>query len=464
MATYTRSLHIFRRDLRLNDNTALNAALASSEEVVTCFIFNDAQVGAHKHRSANGLCFMIESLEELAEQIDKHEGKLLFLHGEHSDVVEKLISDLTIEAVFFNKDYTPFSRKRDEGIAKVCRDNGIACHQTSDALLCEPSTFGKDDGKPYTVYTPFFKKASKASVSQPARLSKGTFAKPKTSQKLVKPRSFWPEESAPQRVSSGGRSRALAILKGIGDYKNYEDERNLPALKGTTLLAPHNKFGTVSIREVYHTVADALGVGHTLIREIYWRDFFTHIAWHFPHVFGHAFHRHYDAINWSKDMKLFNAWCEGRTGFPIVDAGMRELVTTGFMHNRVRMIVASFLVKDLHLSWRWGEAFFARHLTDYDPAVNNGSWQWAASTGCDAQPYFRIFNPWLQQKRFDEEGIYIKRWIPELKNLSSKAIHALGDPEAPRPEKYPHPIVEHSLQKIHAEGMFRECQPAKKSA
>jgi deoxyribodipyrimidine photo-lyase len=250
-------------------------------------------------------------------------------------------------------------------------------------------------------------------------------------------------------------------VKGIGDYKNYDDERNLPALKGTTLLGPHNKFGTVSIREVYHLVVESLGVNHTLIRELYWRDFFTHIAWHFPHVFGHAFHRHYDAINWSKDMKLFNAWSEGRTGYPIVDAGMRELVATGFMHNRVRMIVASFLVKDLHLNWRWGEAFFARHLTDYDPAVNNGSWQWAASTGCDAQPYFRIFNPWLQQKRFDAECVYIRRWVPELKNLSDKAIHELGNPDTGRPEKYPHPIVEHALQKIQAEEMFRACQPSK---
>jgi deoxyribodipyrimidine photo-lyase len=160
-------------------------------------------------------------------------------------------------------------------------------------------------------------------------------------------------------------------------------------------------------------------------------------------------------------MGLFNAWCEGRTGFPIVDAGMRELVTTGFMHNRVRMIVASFLVKDLHITWRWGESFFARHLTDYDPSVNNGSWQWAASTGCDAQPYFRIFNPWLQQSRFDPECVYIKRWIPELKNLSAKAIHNLGDPDAPRPESYPTPIVEHSVQKIMAEEMFRACQPSK---
>lgn len=462
MTAVKRALHIFRRDLRLNDNTALNEALRAADEVVTCFIFNDAQVGSHKHRSANGLCFMIESLEELSESVAEKGGKLLFLHGEPSEVVEALVKELKIGAVFFNKDYTPFSLKRDESIAAACAKLGIPCSQFSDALLCEPSAFGKDDGKPYTVYTPFFKRASKESVAQPAKLERGTFIAPRAALSLVKPRDFWPDESAPERVSSGGRSEALSILKGIGGYTSYEEERNLPALRGTTLLAPHNKFGTVSIREVYHAIASSLGVNHTLIRELYWRDFFTHIAWHFPHVFGHAFHRMYDHIEWNKEMKLFNAWCEGRTGFPIVDAGMRELVTTGFMHNRVRMIVASFLVKDLHISWRWGESFFARHLTDYDPAVNNGSWQWAASTGCDAQPYFRIFNPWLQQKRFDPDCIYIKRWIPELKNLSSKVIHALGDPETSRPERYPAPIVEHSLQKIRAEEMFKECQARKR--
>ena len=462
MTTHRRALHIFRRDLRLPDNTALNAALHSSEEVLTCFIFNDAQIGAHKHRSANGLAFMIESLEELAAEIKERGGRLLFLHGDHADVVEQLIESAKIDAVFFNRDYTPFSRKRDEQIAKVCEKHRVSCHQFSDALLCEPSEFGKDDGKPYTVYTPFFKKAATREVSAPEPLAKGKLAAARPPLTTVEPRAFWPEVSAPQRVSVGGRQEALRILKGIKNYTKYEDERNLPALKGTTLLAPHNKFGTVSIREVYSEIREHLGASHTLIRELYWRDFFTHIAWHFPHVFGHAFHRHYDAIEWSKDMKRFDAWAEGRTGFPIVDAGMRELVTTGFMHNRVRMIVASFLVKDLHLSWRWGESFFARHLTDYDPAVNNGSWQWAASTGCDAQPYFRIFNPWLQQKRFDPDCIYIKRWIPELKNLSPKAIHSLGDDEASRPSGYPAPIVEHSLQKILAEEMFKECLAAKK--
>lgn len=454
---FKRALHIFRRDLRLEDNTALNAALKEAQEVVTCFIFNDQQVAPHPHRSANGLAFMIESLEELATEITTAGGSLLVLHGAHHEVVENLVNQLDIDSVFFNMDYTPFSRNRDAAIFDTCKKLKVHCAHYSDALLVEPSEFGKDDGKPYTVYTPFFKKAAKLLVPKPARRTDGVLSKPQYHGPQVLLRNFWPTTSATQRISHGGRSHALDILQALGSFIKYDDERNLPALRGTTLLSPHNKFGTVSVREVYHAVAQTLGANHTLIRELYWRDFFTHIAWHFPRVFGQAFHKQYDAIRWNDDEKLFSAWCEGRTGFPIIDAGMRELVATGFMHNRVRMIVASFLVKDLHISWQRGEQFFAQHLTDYDPAVNNGSWQWAASTGCDAQPYFRIFNPWLQQKRFDPDCTYIKNWIPELKQLSPKYIHTLNEEDITRSVKYPRPIVEHSVQKIYAEEMFREC-------
>lgn len=457
MTTYQRALHIFRRDLRLDDNTALNAALSSSKEVISCFIFNDTQVAPHPYRSVNGLAFMIESLEELGREIEAAGGELLVLHGAHHDIVARLIHELSIDAVFFNMDYTPFSRTRDAAIFETCARLGVHCAHYSDALLVEPSEFGKDDGKPYTVYTPFFKKASKLDVPRPTGRAKGTLSKAQYKGPRVTPRDFWPENAAVKRISKGGRSNALGILETLRNFTGYEEERNLPAVRGTTLLAPHNKFGTVSIREVYYAVVSALGVAHTLIRELYWRDFFTHIAWHFPRVFGHAFNQQYDAIQWNEDEKMFTAWCEGRTGFPIVDAGMRELVTTGFMHNRVRMIVASFLVKDLHISWLRGEQFFAQHLTDYDPAVNNGSWQWAASTGCDAQPYFRIFNPWLQQKRFDPECTYIKTWVPELQQLRPSYIHTLYEDDITRSINYPPPIVEHSVQKIHAEEMFREC-------
>jgi len=458
MTTYNRALHIFRRDLRLQDNTALNAARDMSKEVVTCFIFNDAQVKPHRYRSVNGLAFMIESLEELSREIEAQGGSLLVLHGNPETLIDKLVSELSIDAVFVNKDYTPFSTSRDAALQRLCSRRSISLHSVSDLLLVDPESFSKDDGRPYTVYTPFFKKAQKLSVPHPSVSTRKNIVKPISSLKTVAPRDFWPSQSATDRVASGGRSKAIKILKGIAVYSKYDDERNIPCIRGTTLLAPHNKFGTVSIREVFHAISTTLGPQHTLIRELYWRDFFTHIAWHFPHVFGHAFNSIYDAVEWNENEEWFQLWCRGQTGFPIVDAGMRELVSTGFMHNRVRMIVASFLVKDLHINWQRGEEFFAQHLTDFDPAVNNGSWQWAASTGCDAQPYFRIFNPWLQQERFDPDCIYIKKWLPELSELPSKKIHSLYEDAAGRSINYPSPMVDHSVQKIHAEEMFRRCQ------
>lgn len=460
MAQHKRALHIFRRDLRLADNTALTAALESSEEVLTCFIFNDRQVGPHRYRSANGLAFMIESLEGLEKDVAAAGGNLMFLHGEPGEVVQQLAAKLKIDAVYFNKDYTPFSRERDAALAAACKKLGLPLYACSDALLTDPETFSKDDGKPYTVYTPFFKRASRLHVAEPAKPAKLRLARADAPGLVrVSPRAFWPKDEAPKRLSKGGRLEGLAILKHIRDFAAYDEQRNLPAIRGTTLLAPHHKFGTISIRESYHAVASAFSPSHTLIRELYWRDFFTHIGFHFPHVFRGAFHRMYDAVEWSNDKSLFGAWCSGKTGFPIVDAGIRELITTGFMHNRVRMIVASFLTKDLHCSWQLGEEFFARHLTDYDPSVNNGSWQWAASTGCDAQPYFRIFNPWLQQERFDPQCEYIKRWIPELAGLKPKEIHSLHEDDMFRSADYPRPIVEHGTQKIIAEEMFRACQP-----
>jgi deoxyribodipyrimidine photo-lyase len=461
MKNYKRSLHIFRRDLRIEDNTALNTALKHSEQVYTCFIFNDQQINPHPYRSANGLAFMIESLEELSKAVQSAGGELIVLHGQPSQKIEELIKTLQIDAVFLNKDYTPFSRTRDKEIQERCGALAVDYHEYSDALLVEPTEFGKDDGKPYTVYTPFFKKASKLTVPKPSLPSTTKLAKAPKQLARISPRDLWPNDQSPQRISHGGRSNALQILERISDFSRYEEQRNLPALKGTTLLAPHNKFGTISIREVYHSIASRLGTSHTLIRELYWRDFFTHIAWHFPHVFGRSFQRQFDKLKWRQSDQLFEKWCRAETGFPIVDAGMRELTQTGFMHNRVRMIVASFLVKDLHIDWRRGERFFAQYLTDYDPSVNNGSWQWAASTGCDAQPYFRIFNPWLQQKKFDPDCIYIKKWIPELKQLSNKYIHTLYEPDMTRSIDYPNPIVEHSTQKIYAEEMFRDCVKGK---
>jgi deoxyribodipyrimidine photo-lyase len=239
----------------------------------------------------------------------------------------------------------------------------------------------------------------------------------------------------------------------LSNCKNYNLERDFPSLTATSTLSAYVKFGCCSIREVYYATLQQLGEEHPLLRQFYWRDFFTHIAYHYPHVFGHAFHRRYDAIDWKNQESLFWAWTKGMTGFPIIDAGMRELQQTGLMHNRVRMLAASFLVKDLHISWRWGERYFAQHLLDYDPCVNNGNWQWAASTGCDAQPYFRVFNPCLQQRKFDPDCVYIKRWVPELAQYSATQIHQWQ--QAAEHGTYPAPIVDHAEQTRQVKALYK---------
>jgi deoxyribodipyrimidine photo-lyase len=247
----------------------------------------------------------------------------------------------------------------------------------------------------------------------------------------------------------------LVILKKMSGFHDYGRQRDFPGVNGTTGLSAHVKFGTISAREFYHAVSDSLGQEHILINQLYWRDFFTQIGYHYPKVLGAAFQDKYARVAWSIDPADFTAWSEGRTGFPIVDAGMRELNATGFMHNRSRMITASFLVKDLHIDWRMGERYFAQKLVDYDPLVNNGNWQWAASTGCDAQPYFRIFNPWLQQVKFDPAAVYIKKWIPELRNFPAEAIHALGKHPSVSLDGYPRPMVDHHLAKEETKSLFR---------
>lgn len=245
------------------------------------------------------------------------------------------------------------------------------------------------------------------------------------------------------------------ILNEIDRFSTYMKVRDFPAKAGTTKLSAHLKFGTVSIREVYYAIKNRFGADHPLIRQLYWRDFYTQIGYHFPRVFKRSFRSKYDKLDWNYNETAFHRWCEGLTGFPIVDAGMRELNRTGYMHNRVRMIVASFLIKDLHIDWRWGERYFAQKLVDYDPAVNNGNWQWAASTGCDPVPYFRIFNPWLQQRKFDPNCEYIKENVPELRSFPPSIIHNLEKVQPDDLKNYPPPMVDHTTVKELTKAMFK---------
>lgn len=455
---FKKSIFIFRRDLRINDNNGLREALSKSETVIPCFIFDPRQIGKdNEYRSTNAIQFMVESLMDLDKQLHQKDGKLYLFHGSPEKIIAQLIKTEKIEAVFCNRDYTPFSMKRDKEIEKICHKSDVIFHSYDDALINAPEGILTGSGTPYSIFTAFYKKASAIPVEPPHSIRKTSFhikgIKNDESKTILKKINSSPNENI---AVKGGTNQAKKILKNISDLKNYVKTRDIPSIP-TSHLSAHLKFGTISIREAYSAIAEALGNKHPLLKQLYWRDFFTYVAYHSPFVFGHAFHKKYDALAWSYSKKNFAAWCEGKTGFPIVDAGMRQLNETGFMHNRVRMIVGSFLTKDLHIDWQWGEKYFATQLVDYDPAVNNGNWQWCASTGCDAQPYFRIFNPWLQQKKFDPDCIYIKEWIKELKNIDTKVIHNWFKSEEDIPD-YPRPIVDHKEESKIAKLMYKKVK------
>jgi deoxyribodipyrimidine photo-lyase len=449
---YQKALFIFRRDLRIDDNTGLIEALHSSNAVLPCFIFDPRLLQEGKY-SKNALQFMLGSIKDLEAQLNALGGRLYLFSGLPHEVTAKLIVEENIDAVFVNHDYTPFSVHRDGAISAVCAEHGSEFHQFHDATLQVPGSVKTQQGKMYQVFTQFFRAASKLPVELPLPVEKGEFLNSDVSGALEIIPEF--DHNNPELFVHGGRSNALEVLSDLNGFMDYDRLRNMPSRMGTTGLSAHNRFGTVSIREVFHSFIDELGPDHTLISELYWRDFFIQLAAGHPRVFGHAFREKFEGLKWDNDPVRFKAWCEGKTGFPIVDAGMRQLATTGYMHNRVRMIVASFLVKDLHIDWRWGERYFARKLVDYDPCVNNGNWQWAASTGADATPYFRIFNPWLQQQKFDPECEYIKKWVSELRNMSPKDIHALEKQIPPKGIGYPPVIVDHKAEKDKTLIMFR---------
>jgi deoxyribodipyrimidine photo-lyase len=438
---FRKSLFIFRRDLRLEDNTGLIFALNSSETVIPAFIFTPEQIEHNLFKSDHCLKFMMECLEDLVGQLKKKGGKLFFFKGKPEEVVTQCIRKIPIEALIVNRDYTPYSRKRDKQLETVCKTGRIPFYSFDDALLHPPEETLKKNGKPYSIFTPYFRNASKLKISPPVQTKGNHYFR--GSIPFAEDKPYFPKPTAKNELI-GGRQAALKILKKLGSFGKYGGLRDFPAEACCTHLSPYLKFTVCSPREIYAAICRNFSRHHELIRALYWRDFFTSIAHFFPHVFKGAFRSKFDQLKWSYDKKAFQRWREGSTGFPIVDAGMREMNGTGFMHNRVRMIAASFLIKDLHIDWRWGEKYFAQTLIDYDPAVNNGNWQWVASTGSDAQPYFRIFNPWNQQKKFDPECTYIKKWIPELRDFAPKAIHKwYEDKSRDGYKKYPAPMIDH---------------------
>ncbi|MCA9770188.1 deoxyribodipyrimidine photo-lyase [Candidatus Dependentiae bacterium] len=457
MKKYKTSIFIFRRDLRLDDNITLLQALSESEKVISCFIFDPRQVGiSNSFKSKNCIQFMIESLKNLDEQLKQKKGKLYIFNGIAEKVVERLIKQETIEAIYVNADYTPFSIKRDNAIKRICLRQKIKFISCDDLLLNAPEKIKKQDGTPYSIFSAFYKRSIRETIAIPKICRKKNFYihAIRGSQTPMIYKKFLKKEN-PNLHVNGGTQEAKKLIGNITRLKSYTKTKDFPAIE-TSNLSAHLKFGTISIRQTYHSIGKKLGKDHPLIKQLYWRDFFTHIAYNSPFVFGQAYYKKYNKLWWSKSKTNFKKWCNGKTGFPVVDAGMRQLNKTGFMHNRVRMIAASFLTKDLHINWTWGEKYFAQQLVDYDPSVNNGNWQWSASTGCDAQPYFRIFNPWLQQKKFDPECMYIKKWVPELKNIDNQIIHSWFKDTHDSIHNYPTPMVDHAIESHKAKMLYKE--------
>lgn len=454
MIRYKKSLHIFRRDLRTKDNTALINALESSEKVMTCFIFNESQLKNNPFKSEKALHFMAYSLIDLYEQLKRQKGKLYLFYGNYLEIIKKILLEKRINALYVNRDYTPFSRKRDREIMDLCQALNIDFHCFADCLLNEPEQVLKNNGDPYTVFSAYLRKAKSITVSEPIKNDYTNYCtEPCYFEEGREVLTSFTGGSNQKLFLKGGRTEAEALTKRLGNLTDYETTRNIPSQDGTSRLSAHLKFGTISVRELSDILKKKLGGSHLLINQLYWRDFFTHIAYHFPRVFGSSFRVKYDRINWSNNISFFRSWCEGVTGFPIVDAGMRQLRETGWMHNRIRMIVASFLVKDLNIDWRLGEKYFAQKLIDYDPSLNNGNWQWSASTGCDAQPWFRIFNPWLQQKKFDNKCLYIREWVGELREAPDVVIHNLFKAKNEN-LNYPRPIVNHLISAQKTKEIF----------
>ena len=448
---YKKSLFVFRRDYRLDDNTALIQACKNSEHVILCFLFEKTLLNPNNLVfSEMRIRFMIDSLKDLFLQAKQKNCNLLIKNDSISSFISSSIIEDDISAIFMNKDNSPYGRFRDNQFKTFCDKNEIAFEPSDDLLLSHPGSVLKDDGSPFLVFTPFYYAASKFEVKTPEVFSYRNLinSKQNSDDTILEIEKIIPEKT----IIQGGRTNGLKILENFDKIADYKAQRNIPS-KPTSQLSTHNRFGTISIREVYHAASNFFGSDHSFISELYWRDFFSHLMYHFPYSQKKEFQKKFQNLKWSQNIKKFEKWSNGMTGFPMVDAGMRELKQTGFIHNRSRMIAASFLTKDLQCDWRLGERHFAKYLIDYDPCVNAGSWQWSASTGCDPKPN-RIFNPWLQQKKFDPECIYIKKWIPELSELTANRIHNIESTPLDSSINYPKPMVNHKNEFVRSKQMF----------
>lgn len=456
-------LFIFRRDLRTFDNHGFIEACSRCDKLYVCFIFTPEQVGTENpYRSQPAIQFMIESLESLNRELGN---KLMFFYGTNAAILKSLIPVLKLDAIFFNRDYSPYAVKRDGEIEKLCEKMEIDCVHFADYYLYEPGSVRNGTGGFYKKFTPFYKHVLHLPVEKIRKNSNINNIVEYTgdllhnlSAKEVRTRFY--KNDVEERMVHGGRELALKRLKyGLRSQSEYDETRDF--LKNeTTGLSAYIKFGCVSIREVYYTFLKKYGLNFGLIRELIWREFFAHVLYNFPEVLRDSYQPKFRNIQWRKSTADFKKWCQGQTGFPVVDACMRQLNVTGYMHNRGRMIVANFLVKTLLLDWHLGENYFAQKLTDYDPASNNGNWQGISGTGVDMKPYYRDMNPWIQSIKFDHHAEFIKRWVPELSDVDAQDIHRWHTAchyEKYRGIKYHKPMVNYDEQKTAMLQMYKNA-------
>jgi deoxyribodipyrimidine photo-lyase len=411
----------FRRDLRLGDNAGLYQALKGGNPVLPIFIFDKEILEKLEDKDDARVTFIYNAIGNINAELKTHGSCLLILYDNAKNAWAKLLHDYEIASVYTNHDYEPYAKKRDDEVALLLKKHNIEFKTYKDQVIFDRGEVLKNDGTPYTVYTPYMRKWYER--LKPFYLK--AYPTKKYFTNLFKTDGF----KIPLLRDMGFEKNTMNFPVAHYEHviKDYAEKRDFPGVNGTSHIGLHLRFGTVSIRGLAGT---ANGYKEkTWLNELIWREFYMMILDHFPHTMDHAFRPEYDNIKWVNDEAQFKAWCEGKTGFPLVDAGMRELNTTGYMHNRVRMVVASFLAKDLLIDWRWGERYFARKLLDYEMASNVGGWQWSAGSGTDAAPYFRIFNPESQLKKFDPQFIYIKKWVPEYADFS----------------KYPKPIIDHAF-------------------
>lgn len=444
------SIYIFRRDFRTYDNTGLIECIKNSDKVYPIFIFTPEQIKNNSYKSNNAVMFMIESLKELNKEIN-----VTFCYGDYMKVIKNIVKNNSINNIYTNTDYTKYSIKRDKDIDKWCKKNNINFKMFHDICLQVPDTVKTGSGNVYQKFTPFYNTCLKLKVEKPKRVVVKNIKNAKTNYEInmAKINSFYKEN---ENINvHGGRKEALKILRSIEKHKYYGKTRNLLPIE-TTHLSAYIKFGCLSIREVFHTMKNKLGLRNDLIKQLIWRDFYYHLGYGFIERFRKSLKEKYDNIEWENNPTLFKKWKEGRTGYPVVDACMRQLNDTGYMHNRGRLIVASFLIKNLQINWEWGEKYFAQQLVDYDVLVNNGNWQWVSGSGADSQPYFRIFNPWTQSEKFDKECEYIKYWIPELENVENKHIHQWEKYHSEYENIYIKPIIDYKKSREITLNMYKK--------